>query len=204
MTKTRFLGVLAAVGLGGALLAFAVSREADAHCDTMDGPVVAAAKLALEKGDATPVLKWVEKDHEDEVKAAFAKTLAARKASAEAREVADTWFFESLVRIHRAGEGEPYTGLKPAGTPLEPGVAGAEAALAKGSADELASELSAAVAEGVKTRFARVLEAKKQADKSVEAGREYVTSYVAFMHYVERVHEAAGQAHHHCADGEKR
>jgi hypothetical protein len=205
MTKFKSFGALAAAGLGAALLASGLSREAGAHCDTMDGPVVAAAKLALDKGDATPVLKWVAKDREDEVKAAFAKTLTARKASAEARDVADTWFFESLVRIHRMGEGEPYTGLKPAGTPLEAGISDADAAISKGSVDDLAADLAAAVASGVKTRFARVLDAKKKADTSVEAGREYVARYVEFMHYVERVHAtAAGPAEPHCGHGEKR
>jgi hypothetical protein len=36
-----------------------LSSRAAAHCDTMDGPVVAAAKLALKTGDVTPVLRWV-------------------------------------------------------------------------------------------------------------------------------------------------
>lgn len=206
MSKTGSLGLLAAVALGAALGAFAMSREASAHCDAMDGPVVVAAKAALEKGDATPVLKWVAKDREDEVKAAFAKTLAARKASVEARDVADRWFFETLVRIHRAGEGEPYTGIQPSGTPLEPGIAEADAALDTGNVDELAKALAAAVTDGVKSRFARALDAKKRADKSVEAGREYVAAYVEFFHYVERVHAtAAGPAHdHHGEGGEKR
>ena len=42
---------------------------ARAHCDTMDGPVVKDAKAALEKGDVTPVLKWVAKDAEPEIRA---------------------------------------------------------------------------------------------------------------------------------------
>jgi hypothetical protein len=43
----------------------------------------------------------------------FTKTLAVRKQSKEAKELADMYFFETLVRIHCAGEGAPYTGLKP-------------------------------------------------------------------------------------------
>lgn len=186
--------------LGGAAiaLALAMSQDAGAHCDTMDGPVVATAKVALDKGDLTPVLKWVAKDKEDEIRATFAKTLAARTASPEAREVADTWFLESLVRIHRAGEGEPFTGLKPAGTALDPGVKEADAALESGNVDGLAQDITAAVTDGVKRRFAHVLDTKKRADKSVEAGREYVAAYVEYVHYVERLHAAAtGPAHHH-------
>ena len=58
---------------------------AHAHCDTMDGPVVNTARMALEKGDVTPVLKWVRKNDEDEIKGQFQKTLTARKQGKERR-----------------------------------------------------------------------------------------------------------------------
>jgi uncharacterized protein DUF6448 len=197
MSKSTILISLATAALAAAALASLWPRDAGAHCDTMDGPVVAAAKLALEKGDATPVLKWVEKGREDEIKAAFARTLGARKASPEARDVADAWFFETLVRVHRAGEGEPYTGLQPAGAPTEPGIGEADQALASGDVDELAKSLASAVEQGVRHRFERAADAKARADRSVDAGREYVAAYVEFLHYVERVHAAAaGPAHH--------
>lgn len=200
MRNTRSLRWVTGSALAGAAAALALLPDPDAgaHCDTMDGPVVATARTALEKGDPTPVLQWVERDREDEVKAAFTKTIAARKASPEAREVADLWFFESLVRIHRAGEGESYTGLKPAGTPREPGVRAADLALESGDVDELAKDLATAVVDGVRRRFARAIDAKKRSDGSVEAGREYVAAYVEFLHYVERLHaDVAGADPHH-------
>jgi hypothetical protein len=105
-------------------LALAAARPSAAHCDTMNGPVVAAAQTALRAGDVTPVLKWVRKEHEPEVRAAFARTLKVRATGDDARQLADVYFFETLVRLHRAGEGAPYTGLKPAGSEIEPAVAG--------------------------------------------------------------------------------
>jgi hypothetical protein len=137
------------------------------------------------------------------VKSAFARTLAARKASADARDLADQWFFETLVRVHRAGEGEPFTGLKPAGAALGPGVREADLALESGDVAHLAMALSTAVADGVKSRFARTLDARKDADKSVESGRAYVAAYVEFLHYVERLHEAAGGSAHHAGADER-
>jgi hypothetical protein len=175
-------------------------RPAAAHCDTMDGPVVTAAKLALETGDVTPVLKWVPKADEPQIKAAFERTLKVRALSPEAREMEDNYFFETLVRIHRASEGEPYTGLKPAGTEVEPGIALADKALDAGSADELVKQVTAEVARGIRERFARAQEASKHASESVEAGRKYVAAYVEFIHYVESLHQAvtgpASHAHH--------
>lgn len=152
------------------------------HCDTMRGPVVAAAKIALEKADVTPVLKWVPLSKESEIRDAFAKTLAARASSPQAREVADAWFFETVVRVHRQSEGEPFTGLKD--TEPEAGIELADAAIDRGSVDEVQKQLASTL----RDRFAAVQEAKKHANDSVEAGRQYVRAYVEFIHFVERMH----------------
>ncbi len=191
--------LLAAVGMGVWLLSV---RVAYAHCDTLDGPVVAEAKAALEKGDVTPVLKWVKKENEAEITAAFKKALAVRAKGPEAKDLADTYFFETLVRLHRAGEGAPFTGLKPAGQ-VEPPVAAADKSIADGKVDDLAKEIGQAAEKGIKERFERLLEAKKHKDESVEAGRKYVETYVIFVHYVEGLHDMIGAAgHHHGHEGE--
>ncbi len=97
-------------------------RMALAHCDTLDGPVVIDARTALQQQDVTPVLKWVTANAEAEIRTAFDQVLAVRKLGGAAQALADRSFFETLVRVHRAGEGAPYTGLKPAGS-VEPIVA---------------------------------------------------------------------------------
>ncbi|MBI5205932.1 MAG: hypothetical protein HZA11_13545 [Nitrospirae bacterium] len=168
-----------------------------AHCDTLDGPVVATAKAALENGDLTPVLKWVKKDDEQDIRELFQKTLRVRKQGKEAKELADMYFFETLVRIHRAGEGAPYTGLKPGGT-VEPSIAVADKALENGSVDNLVKMVSDAAAMGIHKRFEHAKETKKHADESVEAGRKFVEAYVEFTHYVERLYlDAAAKGMHH-------
>lgn len=174
-----------------------------AHCDTLDGPVVATARAAIEKGDVTPVLKWVRKGDEGDIKELFKKTVVVRKQGKEARELADTYFFEALVRIHRAGEGAPYTGLKPAGE-VEPSVAAADKALESGKVDNLIKMITDAAAKGIRERFEHARETKKHADESVEAGREFVKAYVDFTHYVERLHmDASAHGGHHHAEAAK-
>jgi hypothetical protein len=189
-------------GWGAAVLAvvfWVAPRAVIAHCDTLDGPVVADARQALDKGDPTPVLKWVRKEDETEIREAFAKALAVRGKGPESKDLADRWFFETLVRVHRAGEGAPFTGLKPAGA-VEPVVAAADKALDAGSVDALAKEVAAAAEKGIRERFARAAAKKAHAAHSVEAGRAYVEAYVEFVHYVERLHgDAAGAAHRHAA-----
>ncbi|MFB3887771.1 MAG: DUF6448 family protein [Thermodesulfobacteriota bacterium] len=194
--RTRLIGTVVVgticMGIG---IWFFIPRIAGSHCDTLAGPVVMIAKTALEKGDVTPVLKWVKREHEGEIREIFKNTLAVRKLSPEARKLVDMYFFETLVRIHRAGEGAPYTGLKP-GEAVEPIIAEADQALEKGAVDDLVKHVTDAVAKGIRERFNHVKETKKNMDKSVEAGREFVEAYVVFTHYVEGIHEAAQKAAH--------
>jgi hypothetical protein len=187
--------VLASVLVGVGLM---LPQSARAHCDTMDGPVVLAAKAALENKDVTPVLKWVKTEAESEIKAAFAKTLAVRIKGPEARDLADQFFFETLVRVHRAGEGAPFTGLKPAGTELGPAIKEADTALASGSGDKLVKLVTDEAAAGIRRRLAEAHEKKAHAEHNVEAGRAFVAAYVEYVHYVEGLHKAAqiGGAHH--------
>jgi len=165
------------------------SNNAYAHCDTLDGPVVKDARVALENKDVTPVLKWVEKDNEKEIKEAFNRTLAEIIQNPKGKEAAEMKFFSSLVRIHRAGEGASFEGLKPAGE-VDPIVKAADEAIEKGSIGELNKKIT----EGTEERFNRIMAAIKHKDESVEAGREYVEAYVDFMHYVEKLYNVASKS----------
>lgn len=185
--RSRKTAVVGAV-LAALLAILVVPRRAQAHCDSMDGPIVPLAQEALESGVLTPVLKWVRKQDEPTIRAAFDRVRAIRNQGVEVREIADTWFLETLVRVHRAGEGEPYTGLVPAGS-IKPVLAAADAALASGSAEELATRIADAVRQGILERFEQALERRKRAEESVESGREYVEAYVTYMHFVERIDE---------------
>ncbi|HKX00216.1 MAG TPA: DUF6448 family protein [Bryobacteraceae bacterium] len=181
-----------------AALAFVLSAppRARAHCDGMDGPVVKAARHALESNDVNPVLIWVQPQDEAEIRKIFAQTIAVRSLSPEGRELADRYFFETLVRIHRAGEGASYTGLKPAGQDAGPAISAADRAIETGSPDALVKLLTQSVHEGVAQRFQEVIDRKRFAKDDVGAGREYVKVYVEFVHYVERIHEAAVRPAH--------
>lgn len=161
-----------------------------AHCDTIAGPVVADARLALDKGDVTPVLKWIKPESESEIRTTFQKTLVVRAKGPDAREIADRLFFETVVRLHRKGENAAFTGLKD--EPVEDSIMLADKALESGSADELVTESMAHLAIQLRQRFAAAREARNHSSDSVSAGREYVARYVEFMHYVEQLHEIGG------------
>jgi hypothetical protein len=191
-----YLKTLAGV-LFAAIFLLPGAGNVHAHCDTLDGPVIAEARQALLTGDVTPVLKWVGSEEEESIKAAFKHTMAVRQLGDEAGSLADAYFFETLVRIHRAGEGEPYTGLKP-GTAIDPAVALADRALAQGSVDKLADVLGDSLRKGLHQRFEAVIASAGQAETSIEAGRRYVEDYVQFTHFAEKIHGILqeGEQHH--------
>lgn len=180
-TKVKILVLVVTLGLYFA-------PTASAHCDSMSGPVVQAARLALNGGDITPLLKWVKPQYEPELRAAFTSAVAAHRQGGAAGELAERYLFETAVRLHRAGEGAPYTGLTEAEVPKE--VANVDAALAKGNIAPLADEMAGAVAAGIRQRFEAAAEKRKH-DSSVASGREYVEAYVQLVHYVEAVHALA-------------
>ncbi|MEW6035302.1 MAG: DUF6448 family protein [Candidatus Micrarchaeota archaeon] len=157
--------------------------EMPPHCDTLDGPVVKAAMKALEKGNVNLVLPWVHEGAEGEVRAAFGKAMKARKQGADAAEVADLWFFETVVRLHRAGEGAPYNGLKPAGLDTGPVIPRAESAIGTGNCGEVTSLLSNAVKEEVEGRFAEAMEKRDYDADDVRAARAYVDAMLDFLLY---------------------
>lgn len=175
-----------------ALLIFIfVPNQVWAHCDGLDGPVVTAAKKALDLNDVNLVLIWVQPDDEANIIADFDHTIKVRGLGAEAKELADTYFFETLVRVHRAGEGAPYTGLKPAGRDLGPAIPAADKAVDAGSAKEVLALLNEAVNNGLHERFISVQRLKSYNKDDVAAGREFVKAYVELLHYVEPIFEMA-------------
>lgn len=161
-----------------------------AHCDTLDGPVVSDARRALDTGNINHALVWVKADGEKEIRDVFNKALTVRRAGGPAKELADTYFFETLVRVHRAGEGAPYTGLKPAGQ-VEPPVAAADKAMATGKLDEVAKLVSTRIEDGLHKHFEQVVAKKKYDPNNLQAGRAFSNAYVEYVHYVERLYNAA-------------
>ena len=184
--------ILLALALAGA---WGWASSAAAHCDTLDGPVVGAAQRALDTGQVEHALIWVQKADEPAVRAAFARARSARAAGGATAERADHAFYATLVRVHRAGEGAPYTGLKPAGQ-IEPSVATADRSLATGHPAEVEKLILERTQAGLRERFDHVAHMQGFAPTDVAAGRAYVSAYVDYVHYVERVHEAAGPAAH--------
>ncbi len=186
-----FLVFLLAVFMG-----FWGADKGFAHCDGMDGPVVSAAREALETGNVNLVLIWVQKKDEPEIRKVFQKTIAVRKLNPEAKDLGEMYFFETLVRVHRAGEGASYTGLKPAGRDLGPAISAADKSIINGKLEPVYKVVTEKIHQGLHDKFKAVTDRKNFDKDNVDAGRKYVEAYVTYIHYVEGLYDLAGKAAH--------
>jgi len=170
------------------LLVTFTAEKAVAHCDTMNGPVVKAAQMALEKGDVRFALVWVRPADEREIRSVFEKVVLVRRRGEEERVLADRLFFETLVRLHRAGEGAPFDGIKDSTASPEPGIAEADRAIAARSQDQMLREVGWKLQRRLEESFREVQETGTYPPSDVHAGRTYVEAYVRYIHLVERLY----------------
>lgn len=171
------------------VLSICMANLSFAHCDTRNGPVVKAAKEAIRTNNVKLVLIWVQEKDESQIKSVFAKTMAIRKTSKEVQEVADEYFFETVVRLHRMGEGESYTGLTDEAP--EASVLLAEQAIERKSADSISNDLTALVQQGLDKHLLAALKSYYYDPNNIKAGREYVASYIRFVYYVDGLYKAS-------------
>lgn len=159
--------------------------KSKAHCDTKDGPVVAAAIKAIQKNNVNYAMIWVKPAYEKEIKEAFANTMKVRALSADAQKLADNYFFETLVRLHRSGEGMAYTGVKPTGTPIDKKILAADKSIALGDLSPLKALVPKNKFAALEKRFDKVMSLKQFDVNDLQAGRKYVEAYVQFFHFAE-------------------
>ena len=168
------------------LLLMLLTKFAFGHCDGLDGPVVQAARQALQSKNVNLILIWVKKEDEPEIRALFKKTLADGDTLQ-----AERHFFETVVRVHRAGEGAGFTGLKPAGRDLGPAIPAADQAVRSGDVDPLLQLVNQTVQQRIRDSFAAVQQKRDFPTDDVERGRQFVEAYVSYIHLVERIYQQA-------------
>jgi hypothetical protein len=179
------------------LLAAMKPVDVQAHCDTADGPAVKDGRKALETGNLTYALKWIPADGEAELRDVFEKALKVRPLGVEAAELADRLFLETMVRIHRMGEGVGFTGIQPVGTEIDPVVKAADEAIALGLDADLLRLVPEERRAELDERFQAALAIKDFDVDDVTAGRRYLAAYVSFFKYAEgEDHEHHGQEAH--------
>jgi hypothetical protein len=169
-----------------------------AHCDTMDGPLITDARKAIAQNNVNIALKWVPAANEKEILDAFDLMMKVRGFSPEAKELSEKYFFETLVRIHRTGEGVPFTGVKPSGTPIDERVLAADKSIEAGNLSPLEGMVSEDDLPVLRKRFDKVMLLKNFDVNNVETGREYIEAYVQFFKFAEGDAEGHDTDNHGC------
>ncbi|SMO65521.1 DUF6448 family protein [Gracilimonas mengyeensis] len=167
-----------------------------AHCDRVNGPVATDARQALETKDIDHALVWIGESQEPELRTAFERSLNVYQEGGASQKLAERYFMETTVRLHREAEGMPYTGLKPAQESSED-IQLAEEALNSGKLAPVTDMLAKQIRKKTSHLFTEAMEAKSNKDASVEAGREWVDAYVKYIVYVHSLYQKiqAGPAH---------
>lgn len=191
-------------GVATLLWALSVAAPAGAHCDGVDGPVAAAAQRALETGNVNVALPYAPASAEAEIVAMFELARRVRADGGDAQALADRTFMETVVRLHRMGEGASFTGLRPAGTDYGPMVPAAERALETRDLSEIKAILTEEVEHGLAERLAHLdelgdVEIEPSDYDDVAAARERISAELDFIIYAEGLRQAvagAEAAHH--------
>lgn len=176
------------------------------HCDSVDGPVAKAVQKALETGNVNRVLPYAPASAEAELKATFAEARKVRELGADARRLADRLFLETAIRLHRAGEGAAFTGVKPAGIDYGPMIGAAERALETGDLQPVKIVLLESVDHVLGEQLAHVRELQKVSTEpadyeQVAAARERISAELGFITFAEGLRQAAlGKAPVHHED----
>ncbi len=163
-------------------------QHAFAHCDSYDGPVIKDALKALEQNNPDLVMKWIDALHEKEITNLFNKTLKYRSGDQEIYSLLEKHFLETLVRIHREGEGEPYTGLKAAGS-TEEIIQLTDTALEEKDFEGFLLKFDAKADSILREKYQKVAQLEKVKDQSAEQGRAYVAAYVDYTHTIKKMHD---------------
>ena len=104
--------------------------------------------------------------------------------------MADLAFFETVVRIHRAGEGAPYTGLKPAGLSVGPVIPLAERSIEEHSVEILAEFLTADLRNELSSRLEVVEQLAARRGQSLPDERRYTEAMLGFEVYTHHLYQA--------------
>ena len=104
------------------------------------------------------------------------------------------------MRVHRSGEGAPYTGLKGPEYEIPAGIAAADRAVEGGALEGLDDRMAEHVLDALRGKFDELASLQSYAQDDVVTGRQYVHAYVEFIHFVENLHaliEGGAAAHPH-------
>jgi hypothetical protein len=154
------------------------------HYDTRNGPVMKAAKIALETGNVNYVLIWVPEESENQLKNLLEKTFCKRRDGKDVQDVTIDWYFKTVSRLHRSGERVLYTCIKSEGLDENQIVVNLERAIEIGDVEEIMGGIPNTREGNLRQRLRNVMDKRNYDVNNIAAGRAYVSAFIDFIVYV--------------------
>jgi hypothetical protein len=146
-----------------------------------NGPVMRAAKMALETGNADHILIWVPEESENTLKNLLEKTCCERTTQRKARNHSIEWYLQTINRLHSEYY-RPHDLNISTKTPEErKTILLVERACETGNFDEIATVMQITSDEEIRQRFNDVLNKSNYDMDNIAAGRAYVSAFTDFI-----------------------
>lgn len=145
------------------------------------GPVMKAAQMALESGNARHILIWVPEGSENTVRNLLEKACCEQYSQ---KNRATQWYFETVQRLHRSGMRSCYSGPDPFISGEIPIIQKADEAIETGNFEELSSMVPDMHISEARQRFYTIREMRNNPADTPAAGRKYVSAYLDFITYL--------------------
>jgi len=154
------------------------------YYNSENGPVIIAAKKALETGNPNYVLIWVPEESENTLKNLLEKTFCERSTRKNIQNRGIDWYFESVNRLHFTCRWPHCPGMTSDGSDMKMIVSMVERAFETGNCEEICGVLPIAHTAEVKLRFHNVMNKRNYTVDDIAAGRAYVSAFIAFIAYL--------------------
>ena len=153
-----------------------------------NGPVMRAAKMALETGNANYILIWVPEESENTLKNLIEKTCCERSSRKNIQNLAINWYFQTVSRLKYANGWPHCPGMKSERSDEKPIVLMVERAIETGNIEEIIGVIPCTHAGDVRQRFHHVMDKRNYNVDNIADGRAYVSSFIDLIVYLNNLY----------------
>lgn len=152
--------------------------------DSHNGPMMIAAKRALETGKAHHILIWIPEKSENTLKNLLEKVCCKRRIQADGHDRIVDWYFETISRFHSGYYG-PHNLNISTKTPEEKSIIFlVESACESGNFEEITTVIRDTPTGEMRQRFDDVMKKRNYCEENIAAGRVYVSVFTYFIAFV--------------------
>lgn len=152
--------------------------------DVIQGPVVKAAKMALETGNVNYILIWLPEESENTLKNLLEKTCCKRSSRMNMQNQAYDWYFATVNRFFSTSRSYDYLKTQFGGLAEKPLVLKVDTAIESGNFEEIRDIIPITHEADAKQRFLHVMNMRNYPVNDIAAGRAYVSAFFDFNRYV--------------------